>query len=124
MKLQVLYVTELDLEGAYLGQSEPQPVDVQLDLHGGVLTAGYDPRLKCNESDWASSYIKTWTIPLVPASQIKDLLDEIAPLAQVAVAAYDTVEGNDPLHEVADITAEGVAALNKIGEVISARFPL
>lgn len=120
MKLKVEYVRGEDLKRTYWGVSSPQPAEVQLDLQDGILTAGYCPSRF--GPLWFKSFFRTWYIPYISTEEIREVLDDLSPLAQRAVDGYDTVDGNDPDHIIVDMTPDGETALLEIGYYLQTRF--
>lgn len=120
MRLQVQYVSGDDIRKTFWGKSKPQTPEIQLDLLDGILTAGYQHNY--NGPLWLDSYLKTWEIPFLSTEEIRLTLDAIAPLAQRAVDGYDTVEGNDPGSEIADMSSDGESALLEIGTYLKTKY--
>ncbi|MEW1912529.1 hypothetical protein AB0442_29520 [Kitasatospora sp. NPDC085895] len=117
VKVDVRYVTRsAELHRRYHGQSQAQPVYVELGLGDGVLLASYDaevgggrPAEVHHGIDWR------WTIPILQAEAANELLDELAPLAQQVLDGSEVVwDGHNRVGRI--LTDEAQAAFDAIGE--------
>lgn len=96
--VEIDYVeNQFDLYRWYDRQSEPQPCFVQFHTETGSLTADFDAEIgNAVPMHVCHRRVLRWSIPLLTADRVNDLLDQLAPLCERIYSGSRTVwDGNN-----------------------------
>lgn len=117
--MEIRYVEGLDTFRHYRGQTNPQRAEIVLDCEHEILTAGYATEIGSGMP--ARRYYNreiAWTIPHLRTTALKNLMDEIAPLAEIILDGYtEKYDRNNNHIGVLDDDAEN--AYNAIENIIN-----
>ena len=91
MKITIKSLEHTDLYLRYEGQCQPQQCYVQLDCRTGDLYADVSRDIGdgCSAAEW-HGHVRSWQIPCLTGEAALQLLEDIAPLAQVVLNGYDS----------------------------------
>lgn len=105
-----------DLFCKYPGQSEPQPVELSLDIRTGDLRCDYNPEIgNATTFDHFHGLILSANIPCLTADAANELMAEVAPIAQrVLDGAEEEWDGNN---NVGVLTDDAAAAWDEIADL-------
>lgn len=104
------------LHHKYPGQSQEQPIFIELDCKTGVLRADWDAEIgnAVPASVW-HGHDQRFYISIMKPSSVNELMQEIKPLAEIVINGYESV-WNDNNH-VAKFTDEAEQAIDKIRDI-------
>jgi len=104
------------LNRTYPGQTNSQPVYIELNCKHETLTADYNTEIgNAVPFDVYHGHVQRFSIPLLKTDDLNALLDEIAPLAERVIDGYESVwNGNN---HVARFSDDARAALEEIEEL-------
>jgi hypothetical protein len=122
MSVRIIRVNGNELHCHYSRQTSAQGCYVELDCKNETLSASYNAEIG-NAIPFSVYHChnQRWGIPALTESAANDLLDEILPLAERAVAGYESEwDGNN---HVAKFDDDAQAALDEIAEICDAIEP-
>lgn len=105
----------------YPGQFDIQPCYVELDIKNETLTADWNAEVG-NAIPFSVYYgfEQRFPIPCLKTRIVNDLLDEIAPLAEIVIAGYESVwNGNN---NIASFNDEAQGALEEIEQLCESYY--
>ncbi|MFE4832933.1 hypothetical protein [Streptomyces sp. NPDC056672] len=120
--VRIIYCIHPDeLYCRYAGQSEAQPVYIELDVRGGILLADYNPEVS-NAVPFSvyHGFERRYGIPVLTAEAANAVMARLAPLADRILADWDEVwDGNN---RVAVLGEDATAAEEEIRSILGTGY--